>query len=140
MKIPPLTVPPGGNLRHHVNFVFTSTRVKNSLNRRGESRSWECFLAEDLKFELSILATVQGFYQKLMRDSLGGDVPIPNGLDEVLLRHSENLPETLSRMYRWLHLLDMAITPAMLRQALTPDTDSELAEALLRYFVRRREP
>jgi hypothetical protein len=42
-------------------------------------------------------------------------------------------------MYRWLHLLDMAITPAMLRQALTPDTDSEVAEALLRYFVRRRE-
>jgi hypothetical protein len=86
----------------------------------------ERFLAEDLKFELAILATVQGFYQKLMRDSLGGDVPIPSGLDEVSLRHSENLPETLSRMYRWLHLLDMAITPAMLRQALTPDTDSLL--------------
>ncbi len=98
-------------------------------------------LAEDLKFELSILATVQGFYQKLMRDALGGDVPIPSGLDEIALRHSEaDLPETLSRMYRWLHLLDMAITPAMLRQALTPDTDSEVAEALLRYFVRRREP
>jgi hypothetical protein len=97
-------------------------------------------LAEDLKFELSILATVQGFYQKLMRDSLGGDVPVPKGLDEVSLRQSEgDLPETLSRMYRWLHLLDMAITPAMLRQALTPDTDSEVAEALLRYFVRRRE-
>ena len=98
-------------------------------------------MAEDLKFELSILATVQGFYQKLMRESLGGEVPIPSGLDEASLRQSEaDLPETLSRMYRWLHLLDMAITPAMLRQALTPDTDSEVAEALLRYFVRRREP
>lgn len=97
-------------------------------------------MAEDLRFELSILATVQGFYQKLMRESLGGDVPVPSGLDEVSLRHSgEDLPETLSRMYRWLHLLDMAITPALLRQALTPDTDSEVAEALLRYFVRRRE-
>ena len=98
-------------------------------------------MAEDLKFELAILATVQGFYQKLMRDSLGGDVPVPSGLDEVSLRQSEgDLPETLSRMYRWLHVLDMAITPAMMRQALTPDTDSEVAEALLRYFVRRREP
>jgi hypothetical protein len=97
-------------------------------------------LAEDLRFELAILATVQGFYQKLMRDSLGGDVPIPSGLDEDALRHTEReLPNTLSRMYRWLHLLDMAITPAMLRKALTPDTDSEVAEALLRYFVRRRE-
>ena len=98
-------------------------------------------LAEDLRFELAILATVQGFYQKLMRDALGGDVPIPSGLDEDALRHSEReLPTTLSRMYRWLHLLDLAITPAMVRQALTPDTDSEVAEALLRYFVRRREP
>ncbi len=84
---------------------------------------------------------MQGFYQKLLRDALGGDVPIPRDLDEDALRHSEReLPNTLSRMYRWLHLLDMAITPAMLRQALTPDTDSEVAEALLRYFVRRREP
>jgi hypothetical protein len=98
-------------------------------------------LAEDLRFELAILATVQGFYQKLMRESLGGDVPIPSGLDEDALRHSEGeLPNTLSRMYRWLHLLDMAITPAMLRRALTSDTDSEVAEALLRYFVRRRAP
>ncbi len=98
-------------------------------------------MSEDLKFELAILATVQGFYQKLMRDSLGGDVPVPAGLDENSLRQNDgSLPETLSRMYRWLLLLDMAITPAMLRHALTPDTDSEVAEALLRYFVRRREP
>jgi hypothetical protein len=97
-------------------------------------------LAEDLKFELAILATVQGFYQKLMRDYLGGNVPVPVGLDEDALRQSEHdLPSTLAKMYRWLHLLDMAITPAMLRRALTPDTDSEVAEALLRYFVRRRE-
>ena len=76
-----------------------------------------------------------------MVEPLHGEVPVPSGLDEDALRHSENeLPRTLSRMYRWLHLLDMAITPAMLRQALTPDTDSEVAEALLRYFVRRREP
>jgi len=97
-------------------------------------------LAEDLRFELAILATVQGFYQKLLRDVLGGDVPIPSDLDEDALRQTDReLPHTLSRMYRWLHLLDMAITPAMLRKALTPDTDSEVAEALLRYFVRRRE-
>ena len=96
-------------------------------------------MAEDIRFELAILATVQGFYQKLMRESLGGDVPIPSGLDEEALRAGRDLAATLTRMYRWLHLLDMAITPAMLRQALTPDTDSEVAEALLRYFVRRRE-
>ncbi len=98
-------------------------------------------MAEDLRFELAILATVQGFYQKLMSDTLGGELPVPSGLDEDALRHSEReLPNTLTKMYRWLHMLDMAITPAMLRQALTSDTDSEVAEALLRYFVRRRVP
>lgn len=98
-------------------------------------------MAEDLKFELGILATVQGFYQKLLRDLMDEEVPLPFGLDELALRHAEgDLAETLSRLYRWLHVLDMAVTPAMLRQALTPDTDSEVAEALLRYFVRRREP
>ena len=71
-------------------------------------------MAEDIRFELAILATVQGFYQKLMRESLGGDVPIPSGLDEEALRAGRELPTTLTRMYRWLHLLDMAITPAML--------------------------
>jgi hypothetical protein len=97
-------------------------------------------LAEDLRFELAILATVQGFCQRLLADSLDGEVPIPRGLDEDALRRSgQELHDTLSRMNRWLHLLDMAITPAMLRQALTPDTDAEVAEALLRYFVRRRE-
>src|ERR1700686_1394243 len=76
-----------------------------------------------------------------MRDALGGEVPIPSGLDEDALRHSEReLPEPLSRMFPWLLFLVWAIPPAMLRQALTPDTDSEVAEALLRYFVRRREP
>ena len=98
-------------------------------------------MAEDLKFDLAILATVQGLYQKLMGEALGGEVPIPIGLDADALRHTErDLAGTLARMYRWLHMLDMAITPAMLRRALTPETDSEVAEALLRYFVRRREP
>jgi hypothetical protein len=107
----------------------------------GEISLAERFLADDLKFELAILAIVQGFYQKLLEDLLGSQVPIPSGLDEAALRHTDqDLPETLSRMYRWLHVLDMAITPAMLRQALTPETDSEVAEALLRYYVRRREP
>jgi hypothetical protein len=97
-------------------------------------------LSEELKFELSILATVQGFYKKLVCDFLGGEIPVPHGLDEESLRHSDDLPGTLSFMYRWLHLLDLAITPAMLRQALaSSDTDPEVAEALLRYFVRRRQ-
>jgi hypothetical protein len=47
--------------------------------------------------------------------------------------------EMLGAMRRWLRLLDMAITPAMLRRAFNDETDPEIAEAMLRYFVRKRE-
>lgn len=98
-------------------------------------------MAEDPKWELAILATVQGFYEKLLQESVGGEVPVPSGLEAVSLQQSDgSVMETLSAMRRWLRLLDMAITPAMLRRAFTADTDPEIAEAMLRYFTRKKDP
>ena len=97
-------------------------------------------MGEDPKWELSILANVSGFYQKLLRDYLQGELPVHPGLeDEAIHQAHSNLRETLGKMHRWLQLLDMAITPAMVRQGLTTDTDPEIAEALLRYYTRKRE-
>jgi hypothetical protein len=97
-------------------------------------------LIDDPKWELAILATVQGFYEKLLQEHVAGEVPVPAGLEVVSLQESDdNILGTLSRMHRWLRLLDMAITPAMLRRAFTPDTDPEIAEAMLRYYSRRRD-
>ncbi len=97
-------------------------------------------MAEDPKWELAILATVQGFCEKLLQDSVGGEVPVPAGLEAVSLQQSDgSVMETLSAMRRWLRLLDMAITPAMLRRAFTADTDPEIAEAMLRYFTRKKD-
>ena len=42
-------------------------------------------------------------------------------------------------MHLWIQLLDMAITPAMLRLGVQSDLDPEVAEALLRYFARHRD-
>ena len=42
-------------------------------------------------------------------------------------------------MHLWIQLLDMAITPAMLRIGVQSDLDPEVAEALLRYFARHRD-
>jgi len=39
---------------------------------------------------------------------------------------------------RWLNLLDLAITPLMVRDALKESTSQDTAEALLRHFVRKR--
>ncbi|HET7209347.1 MAG TPA: hypothetical protein VFI95_22415 [Terriglobales bacterium] len=98
-------------------------------------------MREDAKFELAILAIVNGFYQKLLQDHLSGEVPTPMGLDVTALATSpEKAPRTLNEMRRWLQLLDMAVTPAMVRSALTPDTDPEIAEGLLRYYARKAEP
>ena len=97
-------------------------------------------MVEDPKWELSILANVSGFYQKLLRDYLQGDLPVHPGLeDEATHQANANLRETLGKMHRWLQLLDMAITPAMVREGLTTDTDPEIAEALIRYYTRKRE-
>ncbi len=97
-------------------------------------------MVEDPKWELAILATVQGFYEKLLQEHVEGEVPVPAGLEAVSLQSEEGeVGPTLARMRRWLRLLDMAITPAMLRRALTPETDPEIAEALLRYFSRKKD-
>ena len=96
-------------------------------------------MVDDPKWELAILATVQGFYEKLLQDSVGGEVPVPAGLEAVSLQDDSDVHHTLAAMYRWLRLLDLAITPAMLRRAFTPDTDPEIAEAMLRYFTRKKD-
>jgi hypothetical protein len=97
-------------------------------------------VVEDPKWELSILANVSGFYQKLLRDCLQGELPVPPGLEYGAIDQANtNLREILGKMHRWLQLLDMAITPAMVRQALTTDTDPEIAEALLRYYTRKHD-
>src|SRR4029078_6575938 len=46
---------------------------------------------------------------------------------------------TLDKMRRWLRLLDQAITPAMLRRAFTSEIDPEIAEAMLRYYTRKKD-
>jgi hypothetical protein len=97
-------------------------------------------LVEDPKWELAILATVQGFYEKLLQEVVGGEVPVPMVLEAVSLQQSDgDVNPTLATMRRWLRLLDMAITPAMLRRAFTSETDPEIAEAMLRYFVRKKD-
>jgi hypothetical protein len=96
-------------------------------------------VVEDPKWELAILATVQGFYEKLLQETVGGEIPVPAGLEAVSLQDDSEVHATLDKMRRWLRLLDQAITPAMLRRAFTTETDPEIAEAVLRYFTRKKD-
>ena len=95
-------------------------------------------MVEDPKWELALLATVQSFYQRLLSDQLGGEMPAPAELAPDVISHTEDVRFTLDQMHLWIQLLDMAITPAMLRLGVS-DLDPEVAEALLRYFARHRD-
>ncbi len=96
-------------------------------------------MAVDLNWELTILEIVQGFYLNLLRDFLQDEVTPPRGLEDDSLRSSNrDVTVLLPAMRRWLKLLDMAITPEMLRLSLTTTVDHDLAEALLRYYARKQ--
>jgi hypothetical protein len=96
-------------------------------------------VAVDLNWELTILEIVQGFYLNLLRDFLQDEVTPPRGLEVDSLRSRDrDVVVLLPAMRRWLKLLDMAITPEMLRLSLTTTVDQDLAEALLRYYARKQ--
>ncbi len=96
-------------------------------------------MVEDPKWELALLATVQSFYQRLLSDQLGGELPAPAQLAREVISRADNVRPVLEQMQLWIQLLDMAITPAMLRLGVRSDLDPEVAEALLRYFARHRD-
>ena len=96
-------------------------------------------MAEDLKWELTILEIVHGFYLSLLQEELKDDLLVPAGIDaESLHDPSADLAHSVAHMRRWMKLLDMAITPALIRETLTANIDQDLAEALLRYYARKR--
>ena len=96
-------------------------------------------MAIDLNWELTILEIVHGFYLNLLKDSLEEEVTPPRGLETDSLRARDRQPTLLlPAMRRWLKLLDMAITPEMLRLSLNATIDQDLAEALLRYYARKQ--
>src|ERR1035438_3869471 len=77
--------------------------------------------------------------QRLLSDQLGGELPAPAQLAPDVINRDDDLRSTLEQMQLWIQLLDMAITPAMLRVGVQSDLDPEVAEALLRYFARQRD-
>jgi hypothetical protein len=96
-------------------------------------------LAEDSKFELAIAEIVYSFYQKLLRESAQEPVPLPPDLHLMSLGQlDQDFPDPLARLRGWLKLLDLAVTPSMLRHSLTSDVDPEIAETLLRYYARKK--
>lgn len=80
------------------------------------------------------MAAVHGFYVTLLKDKLGFDVPVPSDI-QAAVGGKNRVERSVDSLVRWLALLDLAITPVMIRDALRLEsTRKESAEALLRYF------
>ncbi|HEX2328078.1 MAG TPA: hypothetical protein VHN74_05110 [Candidatus Angelobacter sp.] len=80
--------------------------------------------------ELQDLTAVNAFYTGLLEKSLGHAVPLPS---EV--RDAQNADE----LKNWLDLLDLALTPSIIRDALKGSA-FDTAYALLRYFNGKGSP
>ncbi len=80
------------------------------------------------KCEVADLTAVHELYGGLLEQALGHPIPTPAGLEdaaaEVNLRH-------------WLNLLELAVSPAMVRQGLWRARGADTAEALLRFYVSK---
>lgn len=84
--------------------------------------------------QLLDMAAVHAFYIGLLEDVLGHPVPVPHGVADGA---EGTVEKSIHGLERWLNLLDLAITPLMVRDALRESTTQETAEALLRHFVRK---
>jgi hypothetical protein len=77
---------------------------------------------------------VHNFFISTVEMTLGHAVPLA---PEVVHPDSseEAITETLSAMRRWLNVLDLAITPAMIRDSMVQESVPEINQALLRYYI-----
>jgi hypothetical protein len=62
----------------------------------------ELTLLEDPQWELALLATVQSFYQRLLSDQLGGELPAPAELAPDVIGETEDVRSTLDKMHLWI--------------------------------------
>ena len=92
-------------------------------------------MGQDPQEELKDLITVHNFYLKLLQDNLGHTVPVPDEVkNEATL---ENSAAVIQNFKLWLDVLDLALTPPLVRDALKSLPGYETSHALLRYFVSK---
>ena len=86
--------------------------------------------------ELQDLIAVNEFYRSVLERHLGHAVPIAAEVRE-LSGSPADIEKSSEPLKLWLDLLDMAITPPMVRDALKQSQGVSTAHSLLRYFVAK---
>jgi hypothetical protein len=88
----------------------------------------------DSQRELQDLTAVHGFYLGLLEKSLGHAVPVPSAAEKPA-GTPEETAQAITTLKNWLDMLDLAMTPPLVRDSLKPASGFEMAHGLLRYFV-----
>jgi hypothetical protein len=91
-------------------------------------------LVQDSLKELQDLKVVHAFYLGLLEKNLGHGVPTPLEIKNIT-GQPENAADLIAEFKLWLNLLDLALTPPLVRDALKNLPGQETAHALLRYFT-----
>jgi hypothetical protein len=93
-------------------------------------------VVQDSLKELQDLKIVHTFYLGLLEKNLGHGVPLPAEIKNVT-DAPENAAALVADFRLWLDLLDLALTPPLMRDALKTLPGFETAHALLRYFTTK---
>ena len=91
-------------------------------------------MVQDSLKELQDLKVVHTFYLGLLEKNLGHSVPVPLEIKNIT-DEPENGGTLIAEFKLWLNLLDLALTPPLVRDALKALPGPETAHALLRYFT-----
>lgn len=93
-------------------------------------------MVQDSLKELQDLKVVHTFYLGLLEKNLGHGVPVPLEVKNIT-DAPENAVALIAEFKLWLNLLDLALTPPLVRDALKTVSGLETAHALLRYFTTK---
>jgi len=91
---------------------------------------------QQLPSELLDLIAVHHFYLAVLENHLGHTVPLPReGFNPS--GNPDHLQQSIETLSRWLSVLDLAISPPMVRDQLKATQQHDTAESLLRYYAKK---
>lgn len=94
---------------------------------------------QDQVRELLDLVAVHGFSIHIVEQKLGFAVPLPREV-EAPDRQLSRIESSIRLLRHWLALLDLAVPPVSIRDAVKGELPQETSEALMRYFIDKRSP
>ena len=86
--------------------------------------------------DLLDLVAVHRFYLAVLENHLGHTIPLPRESPKSS-GNPDHLQQSMDTLSRWLSVLDLAISPPMVRDQLKATLEHDTADSLLRYYAKK---